>query len=167
VLQLVNQYAYTLANPVAFWDPEGRDWKLSGFFYGTASTVGGGLIGYAMGGVGGVVIGGPVGAVLGLAVAEAIYQQLNPGQHGPFSLQDVLEIGTPLYVDPPDGSEAGERPGGAEKPAPRGSRSPAPDVNPGGCECGGVPTPGLSGFRFGAWGAGGFSGAVGGGFGGF
>jgi len=170
VLQAVNQYAYTLANPVAFWDPDGREWKLSGFLYGTAAGAGGVVVGAATGAAAGSatlggIVGGPIGAVLGLAIAEAVYQQVNPGSHGPFSLTDVLEMATPLYVAPPErgGSECrcGARPTGGSRGA------PAPDPGaPGASHAGGIPV-GFSGFRFSAWGAGTSAGAVGGGFGGW
>jgi len=170
VLQLVNQYAYTLANPVAFWDRDGREWKLSGFVYGSAAGAGGVLIGSATGAavgsaaIGGI-IGGPIGAALGLAVAEALYQQIEPGSHGPFSLEDVLELATPLYVEPPEpgGNDCGCAARG------RGGSGGAPAVDPGaedGSQGAGVPG-GLPTFRFGAWGAGSSAGAVGGGFGGW
>jgi RHS repeat-associated protein len=168
VLQLVNQYAYTPANPVAFWDPDGREWKLSGFLYGAAGAVGGGVVGSAAGAAAGSaivggVIGGPIGAVLGVAVAELIFQQLNPGEHGPFGLEDIAELATPLYIAPPArpdcGCETSEGRGRASVPA------PDPGGQPAASSVGG--TPGFSGFRWSAWGAGGVSGAVGGGFSGF
>ena len=103
--------------------------------------------------------------MLGLAIAEAVYQQIDPGNHGPFSLSDVLEMATPLYVAPPErgGSEChcGARPTGGSRGA------PAPDPGaPGASHAGGIAT-GFSGFRFSAWGAGTSAGAVGGGFGGW
>jgi len=166
----VNQYAYTLANPVAFWDPDGREWKLSGFVYGSAAGAGAVLIGGATGAavgsaaIGGI-IGGPIGAALGLAVAEALYQQIEPGSHGPFSLEDVLELATPLYIEPPEpgGNDCGCAARG------RGGSGGAPAVDPGaedGSHGAGLPG-GLPTFRFGAWGAGSSAGAVGGGFGGW
>lgn len=170
VLQAVNQYAYTLANPVAFWDPDGRQWRLSGFLYGVAAGAGGVAIGAATGAAAGSatlggIVGGPIGAVLGLAIAEAVYQHVSPGNHGPFSLADVLVIATPLYVAPPErgGSDCrcGQSPSG-------GSRGiPVPDPgSPGASHPGGIPV-GLSGLRFSAWGVGSSAGAVGGGFGGW
>jgi RHS repeat-associated protein len=170
VLQTVNQYAYTLANPVAFWDPDGRQWQASGFFYGAAAGAGAALVGGATGAAAGSaalggIVGGPIGAVLGLAIAEALYQQLNPGSHGPFSLADVLETATPLYVAPPD---RGTDDCGCKARASGGPRG-APAADPG-APTGSHPSgAGISipSFRFGAWGAGTSAGAVGGGFGGW
>lgn len=170
LLQAVNQYAFTLANPIAFWDPDGREWKLSGFFYGAAAGAGGTVIGAATGAAAGSatlggIVGGPVGALLGLAIAEAVYQQIAPGSHGPFSLADVLELATPLYVAPPERGGSDCRCDSRPTTSSRGV--PAPD--PGGSGAshqGGLPG-GFSGFRFSAWGAGTPSGAVGGGFGGW
>lgn len=170
VLQTVNQYAYTLANPVAFWDPDGQQWKLSGFLYGAAAGAGAVVVGAATGAAAGSavlggIVGGPIGAVLGLAVAEAVYQHVDPGKHGPFSLSDVLQMATPLYVAPP---ERGGNACGCEARRSGGPRG-APAIDPGAPGAGhpsGTPI-GLPSFRFGAWGAGSSSGAVGGGFGGW
>ncbi len=168
LLQLVNQYSYTLANPVTFWDPDGRRWTLSGFLYGTLGTAGGAVIGSATAAASGsavigTAVGGPIGAVLGVAIAQMIHQQLNPGDRGAFGVEDALELATPLYIDPP-ARGAGDRSGGSPGGSPRRL---APPAGPG-CDCA-APSPGFtsSSFRFGAWGVGGVSGAVGGGFGGF
>jgi hypothetical protein len=76
----------------------------------------------------------------------------------------MLELGTPLYIDPPARDGPDDRSGGSPG---TGGRRLAPPPAPG-CECT-APAPGFSGssFRFGAWGVGGIGGAVGGGFGGF
>jgi RHS repeat-associated protein len=170
VLQTVNQYAYTLANPVAFWDPDGRQWQASGFFYGAgagagAAAIGGATSAAAGGAAIGTVVGGPIGALLGLAIAEALYQQLNPGSHGPFSLADALEAVTPFYVAPPERGGNGCGCGDRSSGGPRG----APAADPGAPAGNGPSGPGISipSFRFGAWGAGTSAGAVGGGFGGW
>jgi RHS repeat-associated protein len=173
VLQLLNQYSYTLANPVLFWDPDGRRWRLAGFFYGASATAGGAIISSGLtaalgssvlaAGVGSVV-GGPIGAVFGIAFAQMIHQQLVPGERGLFRVEDVLKLATPLYVDPPARDAEEDR----QAPAPgQGQRLQMPATSPG-CECSAAP-PAFNGssFRFSAFGVGGISGAVGGGFGGF
>jgi RHS repeat-associated protein len=166
VLQLVNQYGYALANPVSFWDPDGREIQPVGFLYGAGVTLGGAIGARAVGGLLGSFIGGPLGALIGLAVAEAIYQQLNPGEHL-FTLRDALEAVTPMHVDPPDGSDRGTRP----SVPPRGRRGggdggDGPDVTPQprNCDCAATS---FGGLRFSAFGAYGVSGAVGGGWSGF
>jgi RHS repeat-associated protein len=171
LLQLVNQYSYTLANPVTFWDPDGLQWSPIGFAYGTAGAVGAGIVGAgvtaAAGGstaaaILGATVGGPIGFVLGIAFAQMIHQQLT-GERGPFGAADALKMATPLYVDPPGRDPGGDQSGRPSSGSPRRLAPPppaAPDI--------GTP-PGFSSssFRFGAWGVGGVSGAIGGGFGGF
>ncbi len=170
VLQSVNQYAYALGNPVAFWDPDGRRWRLNGFLYGVAAATGGSVVAAATGAAAGSatlggLVGGPIGAVLGLAFAEALYQQLEPGSHGPFALADVLEMATPLYVAPPDRGPDECR---CSARPPSGARGvPAPDPGAHAASTAGGAPMGLPSLRFGAWGAGTSSGAIGGGFSGW
>jgi len=173
VLQVVNQYAYALANPVAFWDPDGREIQPSGFYWGVAVAVGTSVVASSFASpVAAVVIGTPLGVVLGLAVAQLIYQQVHPGERGPFTLRQALESALPLYVSPPSGAEPGARPGHAslEAGSGGGGGGGGGGGSPPSCDCNPSPIspPILSAgsFRIGAFGAGGIGGAIGGGFGG-
>ena len=166
VLQLVNQYAYTLANPVFFWDPDGSEWQLVGFLYGAFGTAGAAAIGSATAAASGsaivgTLIGGPIGTVLGIAVAQALVQIANPGERGAFTASDALEMAAPLYASPPPPSEPR---GDAARSSRTGTAAPAPSGGASECDCAGGPG-GSASMRFGAWAAGGVGGAVGGGYG--
>jgi RHS repeat-associated protein len=173
VLQVVNQYAYALANPVAFWDPDGREIQPSGFYWGIAVALGTSVVasGFASP-IAAVAIGTPLGVVLGLAVAQLIYQQIHLGERGPFTLRQALESAVPLYVSPPGAAEPGARPGHAARgEGGRAGGGGGGGGAPPGCDCNPSPTspPILSAgsVRFSAFGASGVGGAIGGGFGGF
>lgn len=102
VFQLINQYSYTLGNPVWFWDPDGRQSRSAssprtaidyawGTFFGAASFAGG-AVGFAVGGP----VGGVIGSVLGLAAANNIYQ-LATGEQG-VGYQQFKEEMSPLII---------------------------------------------------------------------
>jgi RHS repeat-associated protein len=110
IVQLVNAYAYTLGNPVWFWDPDGRHARPAaarppgvsayawGAFIGAMSMVGG-SVGFAAGGP----VGGAVGGLLGFAVANHVYQ-VATGRQG-VGFDQFVEEFSPLIV-PRDGSPA-------------------------------------------------------------
>ena len=93
IFQTVNQFTYTQANPVSFWDPGGTDWQAIGFYYG-AFAAAGAAWGFGQGGL----IGMAVGIALGLAAAEAGYQLANPGERM-LSAEEVLKAIAP-YLEP-------------------------------------------------------------------
>jgi hypothetical protein len=122
VAQLVNQYVYTMANPVMFWDPTGFEsmflgiagyaGDMTGAYYGGAYGAG---VGAAVGGPPGAVIGGVIGAGLGafggrvifLTVGQFMFQVMNPGQRGIGGPKELLKNAVPFQPIQTEGDRAG------------------------------------------------------------
>jgi len=110
VFQLVNEFAYTMGNPIWFGDPGGRSelgWQL--FIMGT--TVAGSYIV----GLGLPYVGHALGAVVGFAVGTMIFQAFNPGDRG-WTPADMLEHFNPLPSPPRRSRPSGESSGGGSGP---------------------------------------------------
>ncbi len=87
--QLVNQYAYTLGNPVELWDPSGLASAGVNFAAGAAAIAGaalGAALGASVGGPAGIALGIALGNVYGQAVGLFVYQALTRERGGTFQL---------------------------------------------------------------------------------
>jgi len=88
VYQAINQYAYTLGNPVWFWDPDGRSPSPAAPRAPSAGQIAWGVAyttAYVAGGVGGAAVGGLVGAAVGPVIAVSVVNhvyQVATGEQG-------------------------------------------------------------------------------------
>ncbi len=106
VAHWVNDFAYTMGNPVEFWDPTGRsaesiDWNRFGtWLVATGATVGATAVCAGAAGSGGLAAAACVGAVIGAAGAWAQVYALEQSTLGGLEIDGISgwAIGDALYI---------------------------------------------------------------------